>query len=1080
MSTLVTFFQTSEQIAALSAALLHSIWQSVVVGLIYFLLLKIIPSHKPEIRHNLGVFSLFIILMLGFGTWSVVTPKPESAATSRNQVPARIQPSALLSQTTPEKLPMIGTHSAEFSEPVIVEAPTTPSQHSAPHRISSLLIPIWIAGVLLMLVRLICSLSGVQIHRTKAVEIDDPVVLERLTELCRRLEIRKKIQLAASSTLKNPGVIGVIKPMVLIPVSMLTTYSTSDIEAIVAHELAHIRRHDYFINLLQMLIEALLFFSPAVWWISHRISMEREVCCDAAAMLATGQQFEYANLLLNRFAASPATVPAFGNGRKTDARERLLRIVKPNQLFNVKISLIRLTALLMLSGLALTVLSKTSDLAVDTVTKILTPKERVEKLIELTDTNQTISFKDQQEQMMLLLNSKPDFSDKPKISISGRVITADGSTLPKGLHITYESTPNTDDWYARQSATGEDAIFITVNEDGAFSKTNLPALGTQHLRIVTKGYAPLNYEFDTPENMSDLELELDQGFPGTVHIQDDAGQPIPGATVTLSRCEGIFGGTILTDQPGKKTDQDGCVGYDHQNTGEIMLTIEADGFSKLDYYRYSFNKDGKLVVTLEKGIEIPGTVTDKMTGLPISDAQITLTYSEKNNIPINTRNKEIARTAADGSFLLPNILPEAIYRFEVKAPGKNTVRLSDITTETKKLNIEQEPERIIRGKLIGDLSRIGNNLCLNPKTKTYAETPSIFYLRNEPPYIDIIDPIPVTFTNGIGYFEIRNFQCDWMELHFKEDGEKFAKLTLVDQTVSDFTIDLDSDQIQYGQIGREVLIEVVTPPGLPKALGTLHFNYQRSETKEFSRCSIAISNGAGRTTLQTPGHFAPASAGDLKGYWVKPQPDLNKSSALIASGADPYLYSILAEPAGGVYGELLDAKGQPIDSYHLSFGASDSHLQKFYGITAFKKYQNKFALTSLPLNTPFVLVAKKNIQTAISDSILLTEENPIQNVTLLFKPAKPIKGQVLYPDGTPASNYSISIKTNIRSDEGFTMFHGVGDGILPINGRFIFHKVSDDPRLEYSLHIEAPGNYQSIEIPVKPGSDGSYTLEPKK
>ena len=96
-----------------------------------------------------------------------------------------------------------------------------------------------------------------------------------------------------------PCVVGWIKPTVLIPVSAFTGLSVDDLEMIVAHELAHIRRHDVLVNYIQSAIETVLFFNPAVWWISRRIRVEREHCCDDIAAEVCGNRLAYARALTN-------------------------------------------------------------------------------------------------------------------------------------------------------------------------------------------------------------------------------------------------------------------------------------------------------------------------------------------------------------------------------------------------------------------------------------------------------------------------------------------------------------------------------------------------------------------------------------------------------------------------------------------------------------------------------------------------------------------------------------------------------------------------------------------------------------
>lgn len=115
--------------------------------------------------------------------------------------------------------------------------------------------------------------------------------------------------------------------MILLPVGALAGLPPQQLEAIIAHELAHIRRHDYLVNLLQAVIEALLFYHPAVWWVSRQIRQEREHCCDDLAVAVSGDLMTYARALLEmeqlRAAAPQLAVAAYG-GLLMNRIQRLL------------------------------------------------------------------------------------------------------------------------------------------------------------------------------------------------------------------------------------------------------------------------------------------------------------------------------------------------------------------------------------------------------------------------------------------------------------------------------------------------------------------------------------------------------------------------------------------------------------------------------------------------------------------------------------------------------------------------------------------------------------------------------------
>ena len=112
------------------------------------------------------------------------------------------------------------------------------------------------------------------------------------------MRIGRAIRVAQSAAVQVPSVIGWLRPVVLLPMSALTGLTPGQLESILAHELAHIRRHDYVINVLQSAAEVLLFYHPACWWLSRRMRVEREHCCDDAAIEVCGDRLASVHLVL--------------------------------------------------------------------------------------------------------------------------------------------------------------------------------------------------------------------------------------------------------------------------------------------------------------------------------------------------------------------------------------------------------------------------------------------------------------------------------------------------------------------------------------------------------------------------------------------------------------------------------------------------------------------------------------------------------------------------------------------------------------------------------------------------------------
>jgi GWxTD domain-containing protein len=149
---------------------------------------------------------------------------------------------------------------------------------------------------------------------------------ERFTTLCTRAGVTRTVALIESCVTEVPVVIGYLRPVILLPASLAIGLSTEQVEALLLHELAHIRRHDYLVNLLQSAVEGLLFYHPAVWWVSHVIRTEREHCCDDAVVALRGDARGYARALAAlESMRAPDGVLAASGGSLVKRVRRLLR-----------------------------------------------------------------------------------------------------------------------------------------------------------------------------------------------------------------------------------------------------------------------------------------------------------------------------------------------------------------------------------------------------------------------------------------------------------------------------------------------------------------------------------------------------------------------------------------------------------------------------------------------------------------------------------------------------------------------------------------------------------------------------------
>lgn len=171
------------------------------------------------------------------------------------------------------------------------------SSRTIPAGVLVWLVQLWFLGVALFSLRAAGGFLLIERLRRKQAVPMNATLRERCLALQRRLGLDRVVRYCECQWLEVPAVIGWVRPMVLVPVTALTGLSEEQLEAVIVHELAHVKRWDSVVNLLQIVVETLLFYHPAVWWMNRRIRAERENCCDDAAISICGDRLQYARAL---------------------------------------------------------------------------------------------------------------------------------------------------------------------------------------------------------------------------------------------------------------------------------------------------------------------------------------------------------------------------------------------------------------------------------------------------------------------------------------------------------------------------------------------------------------------------------------------------------------------------------------------------------------------------------------------------------------------------------------------------------------------------------------------------------------
>lgn len=266
---LTTQWMQSEWVKALGWTFVHSLWQIAVVGLLLFIILRLIPGRSAHIRYTISTMALWMILMMSLSTFIIMLPEAKESMAFNGQI-------ILLSSSEQMSTTQQITAWLEARMPMMLS--------------------VWLGGVLILMLRLALSLGWIRHMRTAS--IPDAGLQQSLDVIIHRLRLRIRTVASTSYHVQSPVTIGHIKPLILFPVAIINQLNPREVEAILTHELAHIVRHDYLSNLIQSFIETLFYYHPVTWWISRMVRTERENRADDLAVSWCGDQLGYAKALM--------------------------------------------------------------------------------------------------------------------------------------------------------------------------------------------------------------------------------------------------------------------------------------------------------------------------------------------------------------------------------------------------------------------------------------------------------------------------------------------------------------------------------------------------------------------------------------------------------------------------------------------------------------------------------------------------------------------------------------------------------------------------------------------------------------
>ncbi|SHN37167.1 M56 family metallopeptidase [Chitinophaga sp. CF418] len=273
---------TADLIQAFGWALLHSFWQAFFIFACLRIVLLLWPQASSNIKYNLSYISL-----AGIFTWFSVTLWLQIESVKRVHRAAYLMIETGIRPSAAVEVPAIYKSQTELT-----------GLFPGLEMWFPVLVAIYVAGVAVMTIKLTLDLLQLQQIKKKQVLPIDEAWEKHLQKLAAQLKIPRRVKLLISQYIQVPVMIGFLKPVILLPVAMFNNLTAEQLEAILLHELAHIKRNDYLLNIFQSIVETILFFNPFVWWISKNIRLEREHCCDDLVLTNQVQPLHYAKALV--------------------------------------------------------------------------------------------------------------------------------------------------------------------------------------------------------------------------------------------------------------------------------------------------------------------------------------------------------------------------------------------------------------------------------------------------------------------------------------------------------------------------------------------------------------------------------------------------------------------------------------------------------------------------------------------------------------------------------------------------------------------------------------------------------------
>lgn len=1010
--------------------LVHSLWQQSLVAIGLWIILRYFVVRSADRRYALALGIFALATLLPVVTWAWMSPaSDESARSPERPLAARPVPAPQSDGEVGEAPHAVAER--DFSPGIAREAATAPGGPlSLPSgsRAWIVLLLCWTAGTTLHLVRAVRDLSATT-ALLRGQSLHDSELLNHVARARDLLHLRRRFDVLISPADVGPFVFGLWKPTLVLPAALLGGFPPDQVEAILLHELAHLRRYDDVVNLLQRLVEAVFFFNPALLWMSRVLRREREAACDARAVACLGSPFSLAEALFrvaeglgNRTQSAVAAL-SFADSEDSGALlDRVRRIVRPNDRPRLRLAWPALVGALLFVGLSCLGLEQAAFWSIALAKDWLSPEQRIAAV----------------EEVLQKSNAAPVDLGVPgrKFQLKGKVRTIDGAPLPDRRSQLYSVS-------RRTSGGGSSTSSATLQYEGGQFDVSVEPGECWLLLYPTEGYAPAvagPFRGAGGDMKDGIEIVLQAGSPGAVRVVDGKGKPIAGATVTAHPDWGI--GSIVGPSLPEKTDQDGLWKTEHASDSGYRLTIRAPGFSTFNSTIPRKISGEPQTITLDPSDPIAGIVVDPQ-GNPVRGAKVSILAEKRPamHYSFGGTGKLAAETGDDGTFRLDEVSLDSTYDLLFDAGEAGHALRSGLPVDGKQLRIELQKKLTLAGQFRGDPDELAAVRKLYFGATSYPEGSKEG--RNSSTKID----------------EEGRFRFDSL---FAGKYHLSVGRHMIDGRLEESKLDLIVELNKSEGAGRDVEVRFVEG-GMPvRPAGTVGVQMEILDDagQPVWGGPRAIVDGIVRLRVRPSDTLRLIPEGCL-GYWF------HEVNLPVPDGAEPFIAEVPVLPAGAVRVKILSpvkrGKSKPQVGAGIQFSLTTQNGTRMVSIHRNSETSDEVVLSPIPIDVPYLVSASQDYRRAFAPVSRLEGDAPVRDVTLALPSAIDAAVHVETASGAALSRISLEVNHSPPSS-------GRGGNLTPGGMSWMNDQLVTDREGRVTL-VGLPANEEGYSITAKPMRD---------